>query len=373
MEGRAVASRASSLWALLAVSVLGAQEVPLRALKPPNASIDVELTRVHALRELPDGRVLVTDRGENKLLVIDLATGTARSIGRVGRGPGEVLHFGRLFPLGGDSTLLTDEPEGRRWLILAGDSVVATVPPDDALISISSGAPRGADREGNVVFTRTVKQVRSDFKDGFRLLDSALVIVASRSNARRDTLRMVESFDQRVQAFGTRERPLAIFRQAYMSAVDAVSISPDGWVAIARQRPYRVNWRAPDGRTISGPDLGWPRIPIDRTERRAYIARTANPDYPDPERRDTDWAEVVPPFAPPFVSLHSPDGFLLLRKQPWSKAERTRYDIIDRAGRLVGRVELKANEWIVGFGPHSVYRVRRDEDGFERLTRHPWP
>jgi hypothetical protein len=385
VEGVAVASIASmhrlvaaALAATLASALpieqpLAAQEVPRVTLRPADAMLDAEISSVRAMRELSDGRLLITDNGENRLIVADLRSNTVRSIGRRGAGPGEVRHFGRLYELGGDSTLLTDEPDGRRWLILHRDSIVATLPPDYPLISISSGAPRGADRRGNIVITRTHGQTKTDHKNGFRLLDSALVIVVNRATARRDTVLHVMYVDQRVRVVGSQARPGYILTPAVYSSVDAVSMAPDGWVSIATQAPYGVTWRAPDGRVVRGPEIPWPRIPVNAREKRSYFTRMERLGRSVGTIADEGWAEVVAPFGGAFMSIHPPDGRLLLRKLPWSGGEGTNYDVIDREGRLVGRLALPERQWLVGAGRRHVYSASLDDNDFVRVQRHPWP
>lgn len=343
-------------------------------LAPPDAKLEIEFSSVRAIRELSDGRVLVTDQNDNRLVVVDFRTQSARAIGRPGAGPGEVRHFGRLYALGGDSTLLTDEPDGRRWLILAGDSIVATLPPDHPMIRMSSGAPRGTDRAGNIVLLRNVRQIRTEHRSGMRLVDSAAVLFVDRRTARADTTMRVLYTDQRVQVVGTRERPGYIFRQAHFSSVESVSMSPDGWVAVASQSPFRVIWRTPEGRLVRGPDLAWPRFAVDANEKRALAARTLRlTGYPLAAQGSENWVEVIPPFGGAFPALHTPEGRLLLRKFARVGAEGTRYDVIDREGRPVGAIELPETDWLVGFGRRAVYSVTRDEDGIQWLRRHPWP
>jgi hypothetical protein len=50
-----------------------------------------------------------------------------------------------------------------------------------------------------------------------------------------------------------------------------------------------------------------------------------------------------------------------------------RYDIVDRTGRLVRGVTLPENQRLVGVGRSGAYVAETDEDGIQRLRRHPWP
>lgn len=52
----------------------GVRTVPLSA---PDATLTSEFTSLTSVRELADGRVLVVDVGENKLLIADWRRGTA--------------------------------------------------------------------------------------------------------------------------------------------------------------------------------------------------------------------------------------------------------------------------------------------------------
>jgi len=64
---------------------------------------------------------------------------------------------------------------------------------------------------------------------------------------------------------------------------------------------------------------------------------------------------------------------IAVRRMPTASAPETRYDLVDRRGALDGQLALKQNERVLGFGGRSVYVVATDDDGVERLRRHPWP
>ena len=67
------------------------------------------------------------------------------------------------------------------------------------------------------------------------------------------------------------------------------------------------------------------------------------------------------------------DGTLLVFRERSRSAPGNDYDAIDRSGRRIRAIHLPRNERIVGFGAVSVYVAVRDDDGIERLRRHPWP
>ena len=145
-----VRSYLSLVLAALPVQESGPRAVPLPA---PSAVLDAEFTAVGAVRELKDGRVLVVDISDRKVFVGDWRTRAATQIGREGNGPGEYALPRALFPVSADSTLLPD-PRNGRWLLLAGATIVETVPADAPAIRSGARSPLGADYAGNVFATK---------------------------------------------------------------------------------------------------------------------------------------------------------------------------------------------------------------------------
>ena len=84
------------------------------------------------------------------------------------------------------------------------------------------------------------------------------------------------------------------------------------------------------------------------------------------------WADVIPPYR--FDALHRlPNGDLLVMKAEWSGSHGNEYELYDRRGIRTAVLRLPSNERITGFGPSCVYVVTVDDDGIERLRKHPWP
>src|SRR5687767_13658503 len=84
------------LGAPIALAVLAAVPVAVSAQNPPLrliSKMDVEYAEpfscISGLRELSDGRIIVSDVREKTVQLIDLKKGTATKIGREGQGPGE--------------------------------------------------------------------------------------------------------------------------------------------------------------------------------------------------------------------------------------------------------------------------------------------
>lgn len=85
-----IGARAALSVCVTAVSVaVEAQEIAVSGLGRIRATFDEPFSSVRSLREEPDGRVLVLDDIENRIVRVDLRAGTATVIGRQGNGPGE--------------------------------------------------------------------------------------------------------------------------------------------------------------------------------------------------------------------------------------------------------------------------------------------
>src|SRR5690242_17324672 len=93
--------------ALLLNAPLRAQDPPVRALTDGD-SFRESFDLVHAVRELPGGKVLLVDHGPRLLYLLDFTSGTHRTIGGKGQGPGEYQFPTELVMAQGDTTLLLD-------------------------------------------------------------------------------------------------------------------------------------------------------------------------------------------------------------------------------------------------------------------------
>jgi hypothetical protein len=149
---------------------------------------------------------------------------------------------------------------------------------------------------------------------------------------------------------------------------------PDGSVIIARVRPYRIDRIAPDGRLTAGPDLPFSRTAVTMREKEAIMRRAAEASgrEPNPVESVGDWPDELPPFLNGAL-IPAPDGRLWILRTRSSAAPETRYDIVDRAGRLAARYVLPPSEFIAGFGRGTLYSVQTDEDGLQHLRRHRLP
>lgn len=362
----AVAFAASLALAVAPYSAASAQ--PVRTLAPASATLTEEFTHIGSVRELHDGRVLVTDEDENRLLIADLAGNAVRALGRAGKGPGEYAELGRLSATRGDSTLLSDNGS-RRWLLLVGDSIVETIASSDPVIEATGASLLGADTLGNVLSSRPMAFL--DLGAGRRRIHRLHVLV-DRRTARVDTVTTISGAIIETRSSGPANARTNMSFMLVYSVSDQSAMFEDGWVAVARQDPYRVDWRSPTGAVTRGAPIAHARTRIDAAEKQHWLADIQRDDPGATIDLSTvPFADELPPFASSaLVAL--PDGTLAILRHPSSRAPGNIYDVIDRRGVRASVLRLSANARLVGRGASAVYVATKDDDGIERLSRHPW-
>jgi hypothetical protein len=339
--------------ALFLPALLSAQSAT-RSLAAPNERLNVEFSELASVRELVDGRVLLFDRKEERLVVADFTTGAVRDIARRGQGPAEFEAVFALVPLAGDTTIAADMT--RRWLILVGDSVVRKIVPEH-VPPRGASAPLGADLKGRVLLRVFGAST-----------DSTSIVLVDRTSGNAETIAHLAMHGKRTPSPGMAPGRGSVFRisKVPLEISEESLLFSDGWVAVVRIEPYRVDWRAPDGRWSLGAPLPFRAIRTTAAEKAAYIVR--KPGF----RNSTEWPDELPPFEAPVTLLGSPDGLLLVKLLQTRAEPALRYDVVDRSGTARRQIVLARNQHILGFGASSIYVVETDNDGIQRLQRHPW-
>jgi hypothetical protein len=355
-------------WSAIAVALLpmllGAQQVPRLTLAPANASLDEELSNLTWVRELKDGRLIVTDGRDGRIVLADLKSGKVEQISRKGQGPGEYPRALPVWSIGGDSSVMVDAQQ--RWLLFDGPRVVATLPPDAPAVAAGRGLPRGADAVGHVYTAAFLPG------QGRPIGDSTALVRVSRATGKPDTLTRLRAL---VARGGRDSRGNFNFSMPTIAMADEPAVFADGWVAVVRTDAYRVEWRSPDGKWTRGAPLPFTTLRMNEREKRAYVDRVARANGRGAMAIDsiTDWPEMVPPYRSPANFVGSPDGRLLIQRLASAEHPETRYDLVNRRGTLDGQLVMPPNERIVSFGTASVYVAVTDDDGIQRVRRHPWP
>ncbi|HJU75022.1 MAG TPA: hypothetical protein VJ717_14860 [Gemmatimonadaceae bacterium] len=376
--------------ALLGTAVPGQPRhaaTPLLELTRFDARSATGLTRITAVHELRDGRVIVLDYAESTVLLLDGQLNLIGQLGRKGRGPGEYTVPGGLLRLPGDSVAIVDYANAR-WLIVTPDGRTAGVRETrlgtgcGVKTSIRAANAEKTDAVGALY--REAAPVRIRENGSTELVDSAAIerwrgchvdTVAFVPNRYAGGGQLVGTF-----VIGRQELGVTPFPTSTQWAVAA-----DGRVAIVRPDPYRVDFIDPSGQRRDGATLPYERIPVTdaikarwREEQRQpvpvmTVLRTGGgsvtmqrPRYEEPRR----WPKHLPPFhaKPPYLA---PDGRVWVQRA-LRPDERPLYDVIAEGGRFVEKVRLRRRCHITAFGATSVYVVCREDDDLEFLERHPW-
>jgi hypothetical protein len=235
------------------------QQVLPEKLPPADAALKETFTALTSVRELSDGRVLLSDPREGRLVVADFNNQRVEPLSRKGDGPGEYRNALPFRPLGGDSSVVADGIT-KRWLFFESDRIVTTRTANDLDVRLVS-IPFGFDNRGFVLTTRSPPTDRSG--NVRSMADSTYLVLISRANADADTIGRLRPSSR---ADG-KQVPGAL--RSYEQAVLAF----DGWIAVARLEPYRIDWRTPEGRWIRGAPLAVPVERMDDAEKDAYLGQ----------------------------------------------------------------------------------------------------
>jgi hypothetical protein len=365
--------------AFVAVFAIGAavQGVPTITLSKPDATYGEPLSQVAGLRELSDGRIVIADRLEKTVSIVNLRTGAVTPIGREGQGPGEYQSPGAVFALPADTSLLVDIGNMRGLLLTPDGQVGETV---SFLLGEAQMFPRGVDGRG-----RLYSQPPMMFNGGSAMtLPDSIPIVRIGRNGSVDTVAWVASPHINLGSggqFRVAGGPALSLRSNPYEPRDTWAVAPDGSVALVRARTYRVEWFRDGGKHTVGPVLTYDPVRIGKAEKEEWATRTSTQvmtlrtptgartiSPPKPNIDDLDWPETKPPFEGT-VSV-TPEGEVWIPVSQPAGATRERYDVVDGAGRLVRRVELADGRHLVGFGRGTLYAVRTDADDLQWLERY---
>lgn len=354
---------------------------PVVPLGRAQAVLPRDFSQIRGVRELRDGRVLVTDWVDEVVLVADLRRGTVRQIGRKGSGPTEYRLPASLLPLPGDSTLLVDQ----------GNERLAVVGPDLSIArSFSSHRPglthgvipRGVDGAGRFYF-EIPNWTRPDAGPN----DSVIIARWDPRTGREDPI-------GRVRAETFREGPIQRgLPYVIFAPQDVWQVDRDGRIAFVRASDYHVEWRDPAaGRLTRGPRTPYRPLRVSAADRTDYVrhfittspmggrgiaglaATPAAMSSPEAIARmvpNQEFAVVRPPFTD-FTPRIAADGTLWVERSMPAGAPRV-FDLFDRQGVRRQAIALPPGRRLVALGAGTVYLAAVDEEGVERLERYRMP
>ena len=375
-----------------------------RTLSKPEAEFAEPFSLVAAVRELRDGRVLVSDTRDKVVQLVDLKAGKALKVGREGSGPGEYGLPMQLLGVPGDSSIIFDPLNSRYLTILPNGKPGSTfrledgAPPPKVVAgdgpaagrNLSSiRAPRSADAQGRLYFEGSPI---SFGPNGPVASDSAPVLRYDRKTWRYDTLTFVQLPKNSAEvktsgSGGERNVQVRVGGGGPFPARDAWTVLPNGSVMVVRVKDYHVDIISPSKQIARGPAVPFTPIRVGEAEKQEYRDSQKSPSGVGitrsvengkvttgsapiaPAEEPKEWPAVKPPLTPNGV-LATPTGEIWVSRSRSAKDEIPRYDVFSAAGKLIGSVVLPKKTRVIGFGSGgAIYTIRTDADDLQYLQR----
>jgi hypothetical protein len=227
----------AAILACLIPALVNAQAVKRIVLKPATATLEAEFIGLTSVRELSDGRAIVTDGRAQQLFIADFSAHTAVQLGRKGKGPGEWLNVGFILPLRGDSSIMGDVGN-QRLMLFDGTKIVGLVPPDHRAVIATSARVTDIDRNGRILVTRDPPPRAGNTE--YTRADSNVLVLVDRVSGRQDTIARIRERPHRreIQMDNdgriTRSMP---FNTEPNAQGEVAKLFHDGWLAVVRLEP----------------------------------------------------------------------------------------------------------------------------------------
>lgn len=368
---------------LVFASSAAAQLPPVRPLGPIVATATDQWGSTPSIRSLSDGRVLVSDMTRRRLVILDSALAHPVAVLNPSGAAATVYpaRGGLLFPRPGDTTLVLDAA-GASFVVVDGAGKVVRVmavpraSESNNLMSTTFGQP-AIDSAGRLIY-RTYPQPTGYSPATFNLIypDSSPILSVSFETRHQDTAAFMKTVASpptvsTVDNDGTRR---FITVNPPFELVDEWAALPNGTIAIIRWQDYHVDWIEPGGKRVSSAKTlwNWARLTDDEKTRLIDSIKARNLRADSIQNRmavgpgmKLAWETMtkspseVPDYPPPFVGRATRvdlDGrlWVLERGKIATPSPGLIYDIIDRSGQIVDRVQAPANAAVIGFGPGGV-------------------
>lgn len=384
----------ASAWilaSLFAITTLPAQQPGYAPLPKPDKEFAEPFTSINGVRELRDGRVVVSDPRDKVVQLVDFASGTLRKIGREGSGPREYALPLALVALPADSSAIYDPLNSRLLSILPngepGDfftlpsTQTARGPGGGTMVSMTP--PRYTDDKGRFYVTGSGFTMGPD---GPVAAESLAVLRIDRATRKADTVAFLRIPKDNATVSGSAGRiQMRMGGGNPFAPRDEWAVTPDGRVAVIRAPEYRVDWVAPARAT--GAPIPYERIKVaeghkqqwrDSQRNRTMIAITNNngrtsvssgPGATPPVEDPGNWPEYLPPFLGQGSVTVAPNGDIWIARTRDAKDLSSKYDVIDGSGKVARRFSLPPKTRVIGFGKGVVYTIRTDDDDLQYLQR----
>lgn len=400
-----------TLLALSLAATAGAQApIPMRKIGPILATSTENVGQAVSVRATSSGHVIVGAGSRQRVYAFD---STLKNFSIVadsgsGTGTGYTRPIG-LIPFLGDSTLLPDVV-ANALLVLdgTGKQVRSMAPPraqdlEFLVTPVTSGRP-GLDPKGRLIYKGVLRKAQPPkmTPPGSKTIeltptnpDSAPIVRGDFDTRRIDTLAWMKSPSQGrvgqqiIPNPGGGPPSITVHLQVNPFAVaDEWSLLSDGTIAIVRVHDYHIDWIDPDGTTRSSPKMpiDWRKYTdaervhvadslrrfVEESSKRNLAARPAG-NAPIKMEVSVVPDSEFPTFWPPVQAgsvMSDLDGHVwILPATSTNAAMGFTYDVVNRKGEIIERVQLPKGYVLVGFGPRNMVYMTKSDGPSTYLSR----
>ena len=361
------------------------------------------------MRRLSDGRLLVNDPSRHQVIMLDSTLANPvvviDSVG--GRDNSYGLRAGGIIPYRGDSTFFVDPTSATMLLIGPAGKIVKvmSIPTNSVsyLASPSSYGYPGFSEPFGIVFRMpsssfrypTIPPPEGAPEVVIKYEDSVAVVGMKLSTRRGDTLAKYGTGEQMIARISYNNFDMNNTDEMFPISNDW-ALAADGSIALLSGREYRLRWINTDGTKSESPRLPFKwdynsdeekKLTADsinaareksynervaQRQRQADSLKQAKQPVPTGLTRPmtkpgivqmTDIPDYYPAYERQSNSMRADaDNNIWIRPRPPRSARGGAvYDVINRKGELIDKVELPAGRTLIGFGPGGVvYLLTRD-------------
>jgi hypothetical protein len=398
------------LFVVAAATARAQTPVPIHQIGPILASSTENVGQAITVRATSDGHVIVGAGARQRVYAFDSTLQHFTIVADSGSGTGVLpIRTTGVIPYLADSTLLPDFGANALLVLDAtGKQVRSMAPPraqDLMFLSIPAAFGRpGFDPKGRLIYrTQVPPSIRpSPTPSGDQKVtmtpvspDSSPILRGDFDKRTVDTVVWIKTPSQGRMGMEMKENPAGGAPTITMHMLvnpfpmaDEWALLSDGTIAIVRAHDYHIDWVDPDGsrRSTAKMPIDWRRytdeerrLRVDSVKRVVdeQLKRQMSQMPPGAPQIKMDVNVVpdseFPQFYPPIQQgavLADLDGRLwILPTTSTNAGNGLTYDIVNRKGDIVERVQLPKDRALAGFGPHGVLYMTRNEAGKAYLER----
>jgi hypothetical protein len=389
----------------------GAPKIPIRTLAPSTAVSKDSVGPVLAVRALSNGSVLVNDLISRRVVKFDAALGSARvvidTIG--GTGPSAPTKIqapaNTLIRYLGDSSLYVDRA-GQSLLVLDENGKVArvmSIPRASDVNMLGAGGEAGnpgLDSKGRLVYHGVYRRQPPKTDPDRPWLPPIPVQVDSSPIVRADLdARTIDTLAALKLNVGAPYNRLEVDNDGNVimhmwvtlfGVDDQWALLSDGTVAVLSVHDYHIDWTDPDGTHRSTPKMPFDWRPLTDADKQAKIdslrpelerrnsvtPRTMNtPSGPRTARQHFEFlpldklGDFEQPVQTGAVKADLEAHLWILPRTSLKAKDGLLYDVINRKGEIIERVQFPKDYVLAGFAEHGVVYVVHLNGGKGTLER----